>query len=205
VQRNHRRLSFLHGFLGSPSDWDEVITHLPGYDCQALTYPFNVPQDTVLIGYSMGGRIALRHPNPKILISTHPGLVDVAEKEARWRLDHQWATLLQNIDLSIFLEQWYNQPVFDSLRTHANFPTILARRALQDPHTLAEMLIRESLANQMFAVPPNAHFIHGQFDQKYSDLYRSLALNSHEIPDAGHAAHLENPKACAEAIMQLLN
>ena len=32
-------LLFLHGFLGAPSDWDPVISHLPLHSCLALELP----------------------------------------------------------------------------------------------------------------------------------------------------------------------
>jgi 2-succinyl-6-hydroxy-2,4-cyclohexadiene-1-carboxylate synthase len=198
-----RHLVFLHGFLGSPQDWDGVIQHLPEYSCKALSYPFQIPSGSILIGYSMGGRIALRSSQPKILLSTHPGLITPEEKAERWRQDELWIKKLQQEPLDSFLKAWYAQPLFDSLRSHPAFPEALSRRLKQDPEVLAHMLIQESLAHQEFK-RPEAIFLHGEFDQKYAQLYKNLNIPSLEIPGAGHAAHLENFQGCAEAIRQSL-
>jgi len=194
-----RSLVFLHGFLGSPQDWDGVIEYLPEYACQALSYPFQIPKNSIVIGYSMGGRIALRSSQPKILLSTHPGLKTPEEKAQRWHQDELWIQKLKTEPLESFLEAWYAQPLFDSLRNHPAFPK--SRRLQQNRQVLIQMLSHESLAHQEFTLP-DATFLHGQFDQKYAQLYQNLNIPSLEISNAGHAAHLENPQGCAEAIRE---
>ncbi len=202
---NHtNHLVFLHGFLGSPQDWHGVIHHLPEYSCEALSYPFQIPSDAILIGYSMGGRIALRSSQPKILLSTHPGLQTSQEKAKRLEQDQEWIKRLKEEPLEMFLKAWYDQPLFDSLRAHPDFPTILSRRHANDPHVLAKMLAQESLAHQEFTLPKNAFFLHGQLDTKYAQLYRDLQVASLEIPQTGHAAHLENPERCSEMIRSII-
>ncbi len=77
-------LFFLHGLLGSKHDWQNVIENLPHFSCLALDLPFHDDAKTVcvtdfeqtcayveqqlqqlsdqpyyLVGYSLGGRIAL--------------------------------------------------------------------------------------------------------------------------------------------------
>jgi 2-succinyl-6-hydroxy-2,4-cyclohexadiene-1-carboxylate synthase len=204
LQRNHRRLVFLHGFLGCPEDWDEVITYFPEYDCKALAYPFEKLKDAIVIGYSMGGRVALRSSCPKILISTHPGLQTYEEKTQRLKSDQGWCEKLRKEPFEEFLKAWYTQPLFNTLRNHREFPKMLLRRLKQDPEVLAKMLARESLSHQSFTKPIDAFFIHGQLDEKYVKLYQELDISSIAVPDAGHAVHLENPQGCASAIRGIL-
>ncbi len=204
MQRSHCRLIFLHGFLGCPEDWEEVIRYFSDCDCKALPYPFKIPSDAIVIGYSMGGRIALRSSCPKILISTHPGLQTYEEKAHRLKSDQQWREKLRHESIEEFLRSWYAQPLFASLRSHPEFPKILLRRLNQDPAALAKMLARESLSHQTLTLPHDAFFIHGQLDDKYAKLYQDLNIPSLAVPHAGHAAHLENPQGCAEAIKKIL-
>jgi len=150
----------------------------------------------------MGGRIALKAPNPKICLSAHPGLQTVEEKAARLIQDRQWIEKLRQEPFEKFLRDWYAQPLFDSLRAHPEFSKIFSRRLDQDPQLLAIMLENESLAKQEFN--SNAIFLHGQLDHKYAQLYQTLKIPSLEIPNAGHAVHIENPQGCAEAIKRLL-
>jgi 2-succinyl-6-hydroxy-2,4-cyclohexadiene-1-carboxylate synthase len=152
----------------------------------------------------MGGRIALRSSHPKILLSTHPGLQTSQEKAQRLQQDQHWIQKLEQEPLDQFLQSWYAQPLFDSLRNHPHFPKILSRRGQQDPQMLIQMLKKESLSNQAFSMPSQTHFLHGQFDEKYKRLYQEQNIPSLEISQAGHAAHLENPKGCAEAILQAI-
>lgn len=196
-------LNFLHGFLGSPQDWDDVIAHLSGYRCTALSYPFKLPSSGILIGYSMGGRIALSSPLPKILISTHPGLSSPEEKALRLTSDQIWIDKLQTLSLPEFLTEWYAQSLFDSLRAHPSFPNILERRLKQDPATLLHQLKSHFLSQQTFQ--KKGLFVHGAHDGKFKFLYDNLQIPSLEIPDAGHACHLENPQEVAKIILNHAN
>lgn len=193
------KIVFLHGFLGSANDWEGVIGYLSAFQCEALSYPFKIPQRALAVGYSMGGRIALStYPGPKILLSTHPGLKTLEEKKQRWREDQGWIARFSHEPLEQVLNDWYNQPLFQTLKALPHFETIFSRRCLQKGAELAAILRKESLARQTFFA--SGTFIYGQLDMKYGTLYRKLGISALEIPGAGHAAHLENPEACARVI-----
>ncbi|MBP7074546.1 MAG: alpha/beta fold hydrolase [Rhabdochlamydiaceae bacterium] len=197
-----RQLYFLHGFAGSPDDWELVIGLLPEYDCQSLSYPFILPSRGVLIGYSMGGRIAIQAEVPKLLISAHPGLKTEEERSARKAQEELWIEKLKTLTLQEFFQEWYAQSIFSSLTSHPNFPRIFERRLKNDPLVLLEQFKSHSLVSQK-SHHRNAIFLHGQYDDTYKKLYAGIA--SHEIPHAGHACHLENPQATAEKIKLILN
>ncbi len=198
------KLYFFHGFSGSPEDWSGVIENLPGCTCQALTYPFDLPSDGILIGYSMGGRIALNSPRPKIIISGHPGLQTPEEREARAAQERAWIDKLHKATISEFFDTWYQQPIFTSLKAHPTFPAILQRRLKQNAQVLIDQIEKHSLALPSPA-PRNTVFLHGALDATYRELYLKLRIPSHEIPQAGHACHLENPLATARQIKILID
>ena len=94
-----RPVVFLHGFLGSSLDWLEVLSYLPSFKSYLIDLPGHgksafhpelilphFEEKIDLVGYSMGGRLALQYAaqNPQkieklILLSTHLGLFSEEE------------------------------------------------------------------------------------------------------------------------------
>jgi 2-succinyl-6-hydroxy-2,4-cyclohexadiene-1-carboxylate synthase len=74
-----------------------------------------------LLGYSMGGRLALHsllqedHPwQAAVIVSAHPGLEDEAQREARRATDAAWASMALTGDWQDFLTKWNAQPLLAS-------------------------------------------------------------------------------------------
>ena len=72
----------------------------------------------ILLGYSMGGRLALHalvsDPHPwraAVIVSAHPGLDNPDEREARRASDAAWAARALTANWSGFLASWNAQPV----------------------------------------------------------------------------------------------
>lgn len=123
----------LHGNLGQPEDFDflsdiDGIVPLNLWDCSSLslsdfsthlTENFTTSDEVNgIIGYSMGGRIALhtvtRFPDRyqfAIIISAHPGLTTRSEQKSRLKLDLEWAKKARESSWSDFLDEWNKQPV----------------------------------------------------------------------------------------------
>lgn len=222
---------FLHGFLGSSDDWEEVIcqlekkfyciaVHLPGHG-SPLTDDFplmlqktlqSLRLDKVaLVGYSMGGRLALmaaqKFPtlfSRLILISAHPGLHDEKERVSRQNSDLAWERLLKSRPLEEFLRAWYAQPLFNSLRQHKNlYDKILKKRSLHNPSALSAVLHMYGLAKLPAAdLPVNTFFVCGEEDEKYAQLYAEK--QPYILKNCGHALHLEQPAACAKILETIL-
>lgn len=177
---------------------------------------------THLIGYSMGGRLALylalNFPNrfPKaILESASPGLKTEAEQLARIEHDRQLAARLE-ADFPRFLQDWYEQPLFESLKQHSTFQTMIAKRSRNNPSELAKSLLQMSTGMQ-----PNLWqkleqhqnpllLIVGECDRKFvainqemSTLCKTVRLAI--VPDAGHNVHIENSNAYAHQIKTFLS
>jgi len=198
-------LVFLHGFLGTRRDWDEVISYLPRLKCIALdlpghgeapfteTFEFTPPAPKFhLIGYSMGGRLAMRYAlqYPEriatlILASTHPGLRSQKERDERIAHDAKWAKRLACDD---FFSAWYAQPLFAGFRPHT------ARS--QNREALAKALLHYSLGRQPLLHVQKALHIVGEKDEKFRALHRQALV----IEGAGHMVHLEKPKEFAKII-----
>ena len=220
-------LLFLHGFLGQKEDWDPLFSHLskdlqpcaidlPGHGNTPIAEDIaravkqQIHSASIIVGYSAGGRLALqlksRFPEAfgkVIALSTHPGFLTEKEKKAR----KNWAQMLRQIPLGEFLEKWYDQELFRSLKKHPIFPSMYERRKKQDPHALAFFLERLNISKKEAPkIFPNTHFIYGEEDLKYAALYRKLfSIEQIKIENAGHALHLENPRAAAKVIERLIH
>jgi len=176
----------------------------------------------VLIGYSMGGRLALhftkRFPHrikKLIIVSSHYGLQDIEQKRLRYIKDLEWAEKLKTLKISDFLNEWYGQPVFDSIRAKKDiFESLLKRRQKQRVRALSQILKGLSLAKQdsflsNFPNFPPTLFLCGKKDIKYQKLYSKLLyygdhIQVEEIEEVGHAPHLENKKLFTEVLQKHL-
>ena len=186
--------------------------------CARATHP------PILVGYSMGGRVALytalHHPGTAsglVLLGADPGIEQAAARDRRWARDLALARELAAAEgdaFTIWLQRWYAAPLFESLRAHPDFPQLLRRRGRQRPAYLAAALRGLSVARQpslwpalpQLTVP--ALFVAGAEDPKY----RGIAARIGQIgepwrtavcPGAGHAVHLERPAMVAGLIREL--
>ena len=234
---NNPCLVFLHGFLGCKEDWRGIISQLEGsYHCLSFDLPahgksaFTLEIDDsivssiqelsvqrpVLIGYSMGGRIALslcdKHPkffSGLVALSAHTGLKNNKQKELRVRSEQEWIHLLLHSSSENFLQKWYEQSVFSSLMHKPHlYDALIQKRRVSNPEELALILQSSSLAKQKvfrkFFIP--SYFLCGEEDGKYAELYSTLpkTIKMDAISNCGHVLHLENPSICAEKIKQWL-
>jgi 2-succinyl-6-hydroxy-2,4-cyclohexadiene-1-carboxylate synthase len=175
-----------------------------------------------LLGYSMGGRLALglvcEHPErvgKAVVVGGAPGLADEAARTERLARDHETADKLETSDLAGFLHDWYAQPLFRDLARHENFPGILERRLGGRRRALAAALRSLSPGSQ-----PPLHrclsqaqvpllLVAGAEDERYVASNRALAgmcpdARTAVIPNAGHSAHLERPAELARIVAQFL-
>ncbi len=239
-----RRL-WLHGFLGAPEDWlatrlkmgtdsvqDEFL-QLPGHGQWQDSLPQRpdqwvdwlldqLPVDGAveLVGYSMGGRLALaaalRAPqrvSRLVLAGANPGLEREAQRRARSQVDEEWARLLEEQGLSAFLKVWYAQPLFAPLLEKLDFHRLLERRALGDARLLAQVLRSMSPARQENFWPRLQElsmpvlWIAGTRDSAYAAVVRRGASRTPHgqcalLAGVGHALPLEAPEELAALMVE---
>ena len=234
-------LVFLHGFSGDCREWQVSGERLSDYSRLYLDLPGHGESASIvvsdfhdlsgllnrtlvsynilnywLVGYSLGGRIAMYHACQRpgglqglVVEGAHPGLRDEGERASRRASDAQWAARLRHEPLASVFADWYQQPVFASL-TPAQREQLVALRSQNNGPALAAMLQATSLAEQADLRPELAScalpffYLYGEQDPKFRDIARQLTATRHEIPHAGHNAHRENPAAVAERLAQIL-
>lgn len=233
---------FLHGLLGSQQDWVEVFALLqkfPQIRPLAIDLPFHADSQDVachdfaicrellhqtlitqisepffIVGYSLGGRIALDYAFHQqnlllkgvILEGANIGLKTELEKQLRWRNDQHWAERFRHEPIQNMLSDWYQQPVFADLSSSKRFDFI-QKRQNNDGKKIAKMLEATSLAKQPFfdcAKDSRFHFLIGEQDLKFRNMAEQNNLNYQLIKNAGHNAHQHNPDEFVEKLVQLI-
>jgi 2-succinyl-6-hydroxy-2,4-cyclohexadiene-1-carboxylate synthase len=243
---------FLHGFLGDLRDWDEQVAalvsehrcltmDLPGHGRTTVAGPeelYDMPHaaDALiallgaldvrrcsLVGYSMGGRLALylalTFPgcfDRLVLESASPGLRDEAERTIRRARDYELAQELCGGTLEDFLAGWYSRPLFASIRNNADrFEALVRKRLENHPLELSKSLRKMGLGNQPSLWGPWSKnrvpslLIVGEQDAKLRSIASEMACESSSaqicvVPGCGHNVHYERPAAYTELVRNFL-
>lgn len=174
----------------------------------------------LLVGYSMGGRLALgvsvHFPQliaKLVLVSARRGLDCRAERAARITSDERWAKMLEQQGLVSFFERWSAQPLFLGMRKlpAQTLEREYHRRMTHDPHALACALRRLGLGRQpsyargvrQLQVPVS--ILAGECDQKFLTLSERLASEFPRaerivVKGASHQVLLEAPSWVSRVI-----
>ncbi|UYM17024.1 2-succinyl-6-hydroxy-2,4-cyclohexadiene-1-carboxylate synthase [Endozoicomonas euniceicola] len=250
--RGRPTLVLLHGFLGDSEDWLPLVSlleedfylvavDLPGHakslnvelsDDKAFALFSDLLDLTLhqldlkhysLLGYSLGGRLALLHSlshshrvEQLLLESCHPGLESEADRDIRRQSDKEWAERFRTEPLDEVLQQWYHQPVFADLNSQQRQTLMEYRLEInRNGRLLGDILEYCSLSRQpacwgqMEDVPFPVHYFYGERDLKYTGialrLHKSGSLAGlHKIAGTGHNIHRERPADMAAIIRQQL-
>jgi 2-succinyl-6-hydroxy-2,4-cyclohexadiene-1-carboxylate synthase len=243
------QVCFVHGFLGDRHDWDPVRDQLANdVRCMPLELPghgsagsaLEIEGDTLeraadqlavrargmaVVGYSMGGRLALlaaaRSPTAfshLLLIGADPGIESAAARQGRARADDALAARLTTLDgggFRQFLTEWYAAPLFGDLRRRAGFEELLLRRLAHSPASVAVALRALSVGRQpslwpaLLSVGQPTMYLVGSQDAKYTAVAERIRdsgapIDVHSVPGAAHALHREDPRAVASRLLALL-
>jgi len=242
---------FLHGFIGQLDEFDEVIKllgtefsyltlDLPGHGktqvlgddkcytieqtAQALIYlldELNISK-CFLVGYSMGGRLALyltlNFPErfyKVVLESTSPGLATETEQLERIKKDEQIARKLSRCvvrnEFKEFLLNWYNQPIFGAIKNCPEFDIMLENRLQNQPLELAKSLrfmgtgSQPSLWEKLKDNTVPLLLLVGMNDEKFININTKIAelcklAQVKIISNSAHNIHLENTQEFVQQI-----
>ena len=230
---------FLHGFTNTGHSWAPVIGRL-GDRCRSIApdirghgdaadaVPVDLehviadvdrvaPRRFVLVGYSMGGRIALHAAlalKPRIerlvLIGASPGISDPGERAQRRAADDRLAGEIERSTIEQFAASWARTPVLSGQPPEVA-AAVQTDRLRNQPAGLARALrglgtgALPSLWSCLDQVAAPTTLLVGERDQKFTDIASAMAaqIGGAEVvvvPGSGHAAHLEAPAEVAEII-----
>jgi 2-succinyl-6-hydroxy-2,4-cyclohexadiene-1-carboxylate synthase len=257
VAGSGRTLLLLHGFTGSSATWTPhvrrwrdirtIAVDLLGHgasdappaasryafeptvtDLVCLLDALDAPR-TAVLGYSMGGRVALhlalhltQHAPERltglIVESASPGLEDDAERQARAEKDDALADSIERNGVDAFVDRWEQLPLFATqARAPAAVRDELRRQRLRSTATgLANSLRgltvgrQQPLRGPLSAITVPVLFVAGALDETYTAYANQMAARLPNarleiVPEAGHAVHLEQPSVFARLVQDFLD
>ena len=224
---------FIPGFMQRGDAWRPVAELLPErYPSRLLDHAEHSFEGRlreiaeagadVLVGYSLGGRLALRAAlrSPEsfagvVLVGATAGLEEGPLRVTRVEADEKLASWMEAMPIEDIASLWERQPLFadqpDSV-VEAQRPGRLSH----DPRSLA-LLLRTAGQGVLAPVWHELHTfdlpllaIAGARDDGYSAAAKriaSVAPNARAaiVEDAGHAAHLQRPDEVARLISEFLD
>jgi len=236
----------LHGFTHTGASWDPVVAALAeryrgllgrhrvlapdirghGAACDRVPVTLEAVLSDLagvassrctLVGYSMGGRLALHaglalgaRIERLVLIGASPGIADPAERDARRAADDALAEEIEGMSIEQFAQRWARTPVLAgqapevAAAVHAdrlrNQPVALAR-ALRGLGTGALPSLWERLPEIEMPVA----LVVGERDEKFKAIATDIASGLPHaevvvVPGTGHSVHLEAPRRVAAVI-----
>lgn len=245
LQRGERQrpwLVWLHGLLGNNNEWRVIAARCAQWPSLAIDLPGHgesagqrcrsfadvsrqigatLRQHQIerywLVGYSLGGRIAMYHAcygdtaglQGLVVEGGNPGLTSDELRRQRCEHDARWAARLCAEPLPQVLADWYRQPVFHELSA-PHREALIEARSHNDGPAVAAMLEATSLGRQPWLAPQLRQLplpklvLCGAEDAKFQALTRAAGLPLRIIEQAGHNAHLANPRAFAAQLNDFL-
>lgn len=215
------RCVLVHGFTQTAASWKGVL------DGHAVDV---APQEDLwstarligeeggraaYVGYSMGGRLclhlALAEPERVerlVLVGATAGIEDHGERSRRRQADDNLADDVERDGAEAFLERWLSHPMFGDLAD--------AGPRQHDPRVLANCLrklgtgTQEPLWNRLPELSMPVLVVAGERDAKFIRIGERMAELIGDnaafatVPDAGHAAHLEQPESFRRVVEPFL-
>lgn len=228
-------VAFLPGFAQRGDAWasvaDRVAQKYRSLAIDFSTWTFDgrlreiaerVDDGDALVGYSMGGRLALRAALRRpakfgaiVLVGTSAGIEDPAARDERRRADERLADWIERHTIEEFAERWESQPVF------ATQPPDLVSaqrpgRLSHEPARLAQLLrsagqgMFEPVWHELERIDCPVLAVAGERDTAYADAAFRIAERvkhgrARLIADAGHAPQLERPDEFSGVLLDFLD
>lgn len=180
-----------------------------------------------IVAYSMGGRLALYmavnfpHRFQRVVLeSASPGLKTKQERQVRRAHDNMLAERLKAGSLKQFMKEWYDQPLFASLKQNkVRFAKLLTNRINNNKGGLTTSIatslrmmgagVQPSLWAELHKIEACLLLIVGEKDDKFKRIATEMAPRcpraSVSIVDgAGHNVHWERPEEYARTVKDFL-
>jgi len=207
----HEIRSFLNPWviLLPEGDFPTVLEKIRTFIESTFSHPIPV------IGYSMGGRVALEllshFPDlfsHVVCISSRLKLEDFEPKK-RGEFEEEVHQKLKNLEMDPFLKWWYSLPIFAG---YSPSESLLSIKTQFDPQSVLKQFQTLSILNQKTHIFPfnlPVHLIFGEKDPLKKEMEDCLKgslepIFIHSIEQSGHLVHLEKPLQLAKLLRMVL-
>jgi 2-succinyl-6-hydroxy-2,4-cyclohexadiene-1-carboxylate synthase len=220
---------FIPGFMQRGDAWRPVAELLPErYPSTLLDHREHdysgrlreiaaAGEGAVLVGYSLGGRLALRAAirDPSryagvVTVGASPGIEDATARADRAQADERLAAWIEAAPIEDVVGVWERQPLFAD-QADALVEEQRPGRLSADPAALALLLrtagqgVLEPVWHELLTFELPVLAIAGGRDEGYTSAAHKIAESAPNarariVADAGHAAHLQQPDEVASLI-----
>ena len=236
----------LHGAVGQAADWNDFVERMleSGHavravdlwscleegDCSFEEFGKQLCEEArrekvppVLLGYSMGGRLALHALleasevwKGAVLVSTHPGLRNEEDRVLRMAGDAEWAGRALTAPWRDFVEEWESQAILQGRFISSlgdRGPLEKRRIAVARGFTSWSLGKQADLRDDLAALDLPIVWVCGQRDGKFNalagEIWPGMPRAFHlEVSGAGHRVPWEAPGEfanCVEHLLDLVN
>ncbi|MFE7065049.1 2-succinyl-6-hydroxy-2,4-cyclohexadiene-1-carboxylate synthase [Sutcliffiella sp. NPDC057660] len=227
---NHDEYTFIlldflgHGNSSIPADSGRYSMENTVEDIRAILDEMQITK-IFLVGYSMGGRVALAfsatypsYVEKLVLESASPGLRKEEERLDRTKADKRLAERILHDGLEAFVEHWTNIPLFQTqkLLSEDRQLQIKEQRLQNSPIGLANSLSglgtgsQPSYWERLEDCKIMVLLLAGEDDKKFvliAEKMERLMKNAQyvKISGAGHAIHVEQPRKFGKIVSEFLS
>jgi 2-succinyl-6-hydroxy-2,4-cyclohexadiene-1-carboxylate synthase len=172
-----------------------------------------------LLGYSMGGRLALHalleknHPwQAAVIVSTHPGLESATERETRRAADAAWASQALMGNWQEFLNTWNAQAILGDhtiRNSQASGSLVMRRREIARSFVDWSLGTQAPLWDRLHEIMIPVLWVVGENDTKFREVAeRAVAKIPHArlviAPASGHRVPWDAEEWLAQQVSQFL-
>jgi 2-succinyl-6-hydroxy-2,4-cyclohexadiene-1-carboxylate synthase len=218
---------FIPGFMQPASAWGEVAGRLdePALLLEHREHSFErrlgeiaaAGEGALLVGYSLGGRLALRAAlrDPGryaglVTVGVTAGIEEAAERAARGEADERLASWIEAAPIEDIVAVWERQPLFAD-QSDALVERQRPGRLAQDPAALARLLrtagqgVLEPVWSDLLTFELPFLAIAGGRDEGYVSAAKKMAdtapnARAQIVEHAGHAAQLQQAAHVADLV-----
>lgn len=216
------KLTCLHGFLGRGSDWDFLrpafeinapdllapsSSEVVSFAAWSERFVESIEPGTLLVGYSLGARLALHalisrpeHFAGGVLVGGNPGLASEEQRQTRLLADAAWAERFRHEPWEAVVGDWERQSVFAGSSPRPRPEDSYSREKLSRALLCWSLGAQEDLAGRLAGLPLPLLWVAGARDEKFAAIARQQPGEHLIVEDAGHRVPWDRPGVFVEIL-----